>query len=203
MDSAGNYETMDLVVHDLNKNNQFDILSDRILVGPVTNKGNWGGTVFVLDFMNYSDLVNLPSNNNLYRIKFHRPYWVQDTLLFRIVSEGSIDITALEEDMKQIKVVPNPYIATNMMEPSVANWYLNQRRRILFTHLPADCVIKIFTVSGVQVTEIPVKNSADNGTAYWDLLTHEGLETAPGVYIYHVKSTVTGHEKIGKFAIIK
>jgi hypothetical protein len=31
----------------------------------------------------------------------------------------------------------------------------------------------------------------------------EGLEVAAGMYFYHVKSSVSGDEKMGKFAIIK
>jgi len=46
-------------------------------------------------------------------------------------------------------------------------------------------------------------NSPGNGTAFWDLKSREGLEVAPGYYIYHIKSLDSGKEKIGKFAIIK
>ena len=105
--------------------------------------------------------------------------------------------------MDKIQVVPNPYVATNHMEPAVANQFLNQRRRIMFTHLPARCDIKIFTVSGVLVDEIDVENADDNGTTHWDVLTREGLEVAAGVYVYYVKAKETGDEKLGKFSIIK
>jgi len=75
--------------------------------------------------------------------------------------------------------------------------------------------IKIFSTSGVFVDEIEVKNSSEsrqtdwdlnssaNGTAKWDLKTNTGLDVAPGYYIYHIQSTRTGHEKMGKFAILK
>jgi len=110
----------------------------------------------------------------------------------------------LNEDMADIKVVPNPYIATNAMESAVSNPYLNQPRRLLFTHIPARCTIKIFTSSGVFVDEIKVTdNSAENGIVHWDMLTNEGLEIAAGVYLYHVKSEETGKEKLGKFAVVK
>jgi len=94
-------------------------------------------------------------------------------------------------------------VASNIMEPVVANWSLNQRRRLMFTHLPASCDIKIFTMSGVLVAEIPVDNPAPNGTIHWDLKSEEGLEVAAGMYLYHVKARETQAEKIGKFAIIK
>ena len=105
--------------------------------------------------------------------------------------------------MKNVKVVPNPYVATNAMEPAVSNIYLNQRRRIMFTNVPAACTIKIFTTSGVLVDELNVNNPSDEGIVHWDLLSKEGLEVAGGMYFYHIKAKATSDEKIGKFAIIK
>ena len=105
--------------------------------------------------------------------------------------------------MENIKVVPNPYVMTNMMEEAVTNPYLNQRRKLLFTHIPAECTIKIFTVSGVLVDEIKVQNQPEQGIVHWDMLTRESLEIAAGMYIYHVESVVTGDSKLGKFAVIK
>ena len=74
---------------------------------------------------------------------------------------------------------------------------------LLFTHIPADCVIKIFTVSGVLVDEIKVNNEPERGIIHWDMLTRENLEIAAGMYIYHIESSVTGDSKLGKFAVIK
>ena len=105
--------------------------------------------------------------------------------------------------MDSIMVVPNPYVMTNMMETAVANQFLNQRRRLMFTNIPADCHIRIFTVSGTYVDEINVKNEPDDGIIHWNMLTRENLEIAPGMYIYHVESNETGDSKIGKFAVIK
>jgi hypothetical protein len=99
--------------------------------------------------------------------------------------------------------VPNPYVVTNMMESAVSNPFLNQRRKIMFTHVPADCIIKIFTVSGVLVDEIVVSNQPDNGIVHWDMLTRENLEIAAGMYIYHIDAKQIGEEKVGKFAVIK
>ncbi|MBN2356885.1 hypothetical protein JXO59_12285, partial [candidate division KSB1 bacterium] len=202
-DSAGNYEVLDMVVQDMNNNATFDILQDRILVGPVTDKGWWGGTAFILDFNNCSDESQLPQANDVYRITFKRPFWSSDNYIFTVNPEGDLNKTEIKNNLDDIKVVPNPYVATNSMEPAVANYLLNQRRRLMFTHVPAQCSIKIFTMSGVLVDEIDVSNASDNGMAHWDLTTREGLEIAAGVYIYHVKSKITGDEVMGKFAVIK
>jgi predicted secreted protein len=85
----------------------------------------------------------------------------------------------------------------------------------MFTNVPAECRIKIFTMSGVLIADLEVNNSISNrnaswdlksestGTTFWDLRTKEGMEVAAGYYIYHIKSSKTGREKVGKFAVIK
>ena len=122
---------------------------------------------------------------------------------FTVGSETGLNSEELQLTMNDIKVVPNPYVATNEMEEGVTNPFLNQRRKIMFTHIPARCTIKIFTSNGYLVDEIEVNNSSDNGSAHWDLLTKEGLEIAAGVYIYHIRAHQTGDEKLGKFAVVK
>lgn len=199
----GGYEEMDLVVHDLNEDGVFDKSEDRVLVGAVNEKGWWAATVFIIDFRGYAEESDLPEEDDVYRVKFRRPFTVDDEIQFTVREGEGFDEQDLKETMKEIKVVPNPYVSTNSMEPAVANTQLNQRRRLMFTHIPARCMIKIFTVSGQLVDEIDVQNSADNGIVHWDLLTKEGLEVAAGMYIYYIKSQVTGDEKFGKFAIIK
>ena len=121
----------------------------------------------------------------------------------QLMEENALDPSIAKSDLDSIRVVPNPYVMTNMMESAVANPFLNQRRKIMFTHVPADCIIKIFTVSGVLVDEIIVNNTPDNGIIHWDMLTRENLEIAAGMYIYHIDAQEIGEEKIGKFAVIK
>ena len=202
-DSLGNYEVMDLIGQDMNADGKFNLLDDRVLVGPVNEKGGWAGTAFIIDLRGALDSKNLPKPNDVYRVTFKRPFLERDSVLFSVKASGELDAAALKTTMDKIKVVPNPYVATNAMEPAVSNYFLNQRRRLLFTHLPARCTIKIFTMSGVLVREIDVNNPDDDGIAHWDLRSREGLEVAAGMYIYHVKAKATGDEKMGKFAIIK
>ncbi len=203
-DSTGSYEVLDAVVQDVNQNGKFDILKDRVFLGVIDTLGDWAGTVMVIDFSYANGNPEyLPKSGDEYHLSFRRPFWKDDRVLFKVNVSDSLDTEGLEETMKDIKVVPNPYIATNKMETSVLNEFLNQRRRIMFTHIPSKCTIKIFTVSGVFIDEIEVNNTSDNGTAHWDLKSREDLEVAAGMYIYHVKSDLTGDEKMGKFAIIK
>jgi len=197
-------EVLDLIVHDLDKNGQFDILTDRIYAGPLKTDGKWAGAVFGIDFLSaFGDSTRLPQAGDVYSITFERPFFTTDTISFKVLPGGDLNTAELTETMKDIRVVPNPYVATNAMESAVANWFLNQRRVLMFTNIPSQCTIKIFTVSGVLVDKIEVNNDADNGTVHWDLLSKEGLEVAAGMYLYHVQSKLTKDEKVGKFAVIK
>ena len=200
--SDGTFEIMDMVVDDLNKNGQYDRYEDRIIVGGVSKDKKWGGTVFVIDFSLSSD-ATYPRSDDVFRVKFMRPFWKTDHLKFTINSYDELNTDSLKHKMKEIRVVPNPYVATNVMEPAVSNQFLNQRRRLLFTNIPAQATIKIFTVSGILVDEIAVNNLPQDGSVHWDMLTREGLEIAAGMYLYHVESLVTGDKKLGKFAVIK
>ena len=198
---SGQYELMDVIAQDMNNNDTFDLFEDRIFVGaPAGNR--WRATAFIIDFQLATD-ATYPLSGDVYQVDWDRPFFESDTIRFSVSSDDSLDTAELSSDMKNIKVVPNPYVMTNLMEPALSNPFLNQRRRLLFTHIPATCTIKIFTISGVLVDKIIVENEPDNGIVHWDMLTREGLEIAAGMYLYHVESQVTGDEKLGKFAVIK
>ncbi|MFQ6032710.1 MAG: T9SS type A sorting domain-containing protein [Candidatus Zixiibacteriota bacterium] len=95
--------------------------------------------------------------------------------------------------LSEIKVVPNPYIAH-------AIWEIKEGiRKIQFTHLPDVCTIRIYTLAGDLVKTIQHDNLT--GTEDWDMLSENQQGIVAGVYFYHVQSKYG--EKIGKFAVIK
>jgi hypothetical protein len=206
-DSLGNGETLDLVLFDANQNGVFDWDTDHVLVGYAGGGGGgnyyWGGTVFSIDFTDAGVNENPTAPGDRYRITLNAPLSEFDSYVFSVRPEVAFDPARIADGMDSIKVVPNPYISTNLMETAVANKYLNQRRQILFTHVPADCIIRIFTTSGVLVDRIDVANEPSAGTVHWDLVSREGLEIAAGMYVFHVHSNATGRDKVGKFAVIK
>ncbi len=211
-DSLGNPELLDIIAYDRNNNKSLDIFEDLIFVGRTT-AGRWEFTIFTIDFSSLSSEDELPRPNDVYGIRFFRPFSEKDSVTFAINSEQITDDNLLKQTMKDIRVVPNPYIATNVMEGSVVNKYLNQDRRLMFTNLPGRCTVKIFTVSGILVRKLNFPEDgltgyngfgdSSNGTLHWDMLSSEGLEIAAGMYIFHIKDDKTGEEKIGKFGVIK
>ncbi len=205
LDESGNPKPLDLIVHDVNNSGEYEWDRDLILAGHYVeaNRTRFVGAVFAIDFSSIPGESEMPRPGDVYRVKFLRPLNEQDAFVFTVEPENKVDAAGLNAAMEKIRVVPNPYIATNSMETAVANPYLNQQRQIMFTHLPAQCRIRIFTPTGLLVDEIHVDNPTDDGIAHWDLLSKEDLEIAASMYVYQVKSNVTGHVKIGKFAVIK
>ncbi|MFH1196620.1 MAG: hypothetical protein V1720_13040 [bacterium] len=195
VDSNGNYEQLDLLVHDVDGNKVYDLDTDYVYVGysDVTFKG----TIFGIRFPG----PEYPQPGDVFRLNFTPP--LRDSIMIKVDFDPALDKASLANDMSKIKVVPNPYIVTNTMEQAISNQGLNQQRQLMFTHIPAQSTIKIFTSSGVLIKELDIDNRQDNGTYHWNLLTEEGLEIAAGIYVYLVESKVTSDKKIGKFAVIK
>ncbi len=207
VDSTGKYERLDVVAVDADNDGVFDPFKDYYLIGVHVNYlpiiDRWAGTIFRMDFNGINDKADLPQPNDVYHLTFNRILGFNDSLSFKIKPSVKLEKKLVKTSMEKIKVVPNPYVAGNTMEEANTIVSFEQKRKIMFTHLPAVCTIKIFTVSGVLIDEILVNNSADDGKAFWDLQTREDLEISAGVYIYYVKAEITGDEKIGKFVVIK
>jgi hypothetical protein len=212
-DSLGKPYQLEMIVHDLNGNQTFDMLEDRIIVGTISSRDRWDGTAFIIDFLEAQNESALPQPNDVYAMRFRKPFNSTDSITFRINAQKRYNPQKAKYTMDKIKVVPNPYVASNMMEPSVVNKYLNQSRRLLFTNLPEKCTIKIFTISGILVRELHAPENAltnyggfgssSSGVLHWDMLNKEGLEIAAGMYFYHVKDDISGEEKTGKFGVLK
>lgn len=212
-DSSGAPRVLDMLPQDMNGNGQFDLLEDRILVGPLNEKHIWDGVMFIIDFQQCQNESELPQANDVYAIRHIKPWYRTDSLTFRVSAQKVVDAEAAKSKMKDIRVVPNPYVASNMMEPSVVNKYINQSRRLLFTNIPQQCTIKIFTVNGMLVRELHAPEDgltsfnglgdSNTGVLHWDMLSWEGLEIAAGMYLYHIKDDMSGEEITGKFAVIK
>ena len=77
--------------------------------------------------------------------------------------------------------------------------------RIRFANLPqAHNIIKIFTLSGDLVQEIPHDGSGGYGEASWNLVSRNGQQIVSGIYLYTVDSDDEDFEKtVGKFVVIR
>lgn len=143
----------------------------------------------------------VPAGGDTAYVYLNKPFLAADKFEF-VAKQPSVDEDQAKVDMDKIKVVPNPYVATARWEPK--NPFTSGRgpRELHFTHLPAKCTIRIFTVSGELVQTIHHDEALNDGTADWDMLSKDNLQISYGVYVYHVEAPGIG-EKIGKFAVIK
>lgn len=138
-----------------------------------------------------------PAPESVFRVTTKKPF-ASDRFRFRTYSPTARAIT--DEDLAHIRVVPNPYVVYSKTElyTGSAQW---EQREVRFTHLPPQCTINIYTLTGDHVREI-VHTMPSYGEARWDLLTKENLEVSYGIYIWVVK-TPNGKTKIGKLAVVK
>jgi len=131
---------------------------------------------------------------NLFTVK---PFTSADSYSFRLSDENLpvIDNELAKDEMSEIKVVPNPYLAAHVAEPA-------GERQLHFINLPQQCTIRIFTVSGRLIQTLNVDNPSNNDRFIWNMRTNRNDDLPYGVYIYQVSAPGVG-EKVGKFAVIK
>lgn len=115
----------------------------------------------------------------------------------------------------KVAVYPNPYRITDSekvggyvdlgREDSDRSGNTQFDRRILFSGLPRNWTIRIFTLDGDLVKQI---NEGDRpyqlseGICYWDLISRNTQAVVSGVYIFVVEGE-NGYHELGKLAIIK
>ena len=134
-------------------------------------------------------------------VYIEKPFMGNDVYEF-IAEAPYIDRGMAKGDLDNVYVVPNPYFAAVPWEPMNPFDTGRGPREIQFRNLPAQCDIRIYTVSGELVRKIKHESAITDGSASWDLLTKDNLSAAYGIYIFHVDAPGIG-EYVGKFAIVK
>ena len=150
--------------------------------------------------------LNTPKYGDTLALYTTKPFSSLD--IYEFISKGaSFDQGLLTNSSNRIKVVPNPYIVAASWEGQ--NPYADGRgpRSIHFNHLPPQCKIQIFTLSGELVNTLMHNTSLDDGSFEWNMLTKDNLDISYGVYFYHVEPMGQGlydfKPHLGKFAVIK
>ncbi|OGC93539.1 MAG: hypothetical protein A2W25_16960 [candidate division Zixibacteria bacterium RBG_16_53_22] len=115
----------------------------------------------------------------------------------------------------KVMVYPNPYILNNALKPG---GYLDLGyedpdgsgntqfdRRIIFSGLPDNWTLRIFTLDGDLVKELAEGNAFYQlapGVCFWDLISRNTQAVVSGLYIYVIDGA-DGYHEIGKIAIVK
>ncbi len=94
-----------------------------------------------------------------------------------------------------IHTVPDPYYVTNAFEQTTSSKILR------FVNLPSQCIIRIYSLSGILVQMLTANDVTGGAELQWDLRNRNNQFVASGVYFYHVE-TPDGKKKIGRFTIV-
>jgi hypothetical protein len=209
-------ENFQFIFRDDNKNGLFDVDPDSakgdaifIVIGDSAGKPaettwpppgiSWSMTLVRDTTIAVEDQIE-PQEGDIFKIVTKKPFRTGE--YFEFISEGpDLNLSKAQSELDNVAVVPNPYTGAASWEP-ISNTVGRGERRIFFTHLPNECTIRIFTMSGKLVDTIEHNSTIDDGQESWDLVSKDGMEIAYGIYIYHVDAPGIG-ETIGRFAIIK
>jgi hypothetical protein len=106
-----------------------------------------------------------------------------------------------KNDLSRVHTVPDPYYVQSKYEVST------DVKVLKFVGLPQDCIIRIYSVSGVlvRIIEHHSGNYSSTGLAQgsehdWDLRNRNNQVVASGVYFWHVEAGDA--RKVGRFTVV-
>lgn len=107
---------------------------------------------------------------------------------------GLLGVGTISRSLPEVLIYPSPWkiLSGGKFDASV----------LTFDRLPSDGTIRIFTLAGEKIIELPF-TSADSGRVTWDGANAFGKKVASGVYFAYIKGGPTDGTKVFKFAIQK
>jgi hypothetical protein len=103
--------------------------------------------------------------------------------------------TTTAANLAHVHTVPDPYYVTNALETTANNKVLQ------FVNLPAQCIVRIYSVSGILVNVLTHNDPTGGGLLNWNLRNRNNQFVASGVYFYHVEAP-DGKTKVGRFTVV-
>ena len=104
------------------------------------------------------------------------------------------EVAPSEDDLSEVHTVPDPYYVRSAFQST------SQGKVIEFVHLPADCIIRIYSSSGVLVTLLEHHSAMFGGSEPWNLLNRNNQVVASGVYFYHIEAGDA--RRVGRFTVV-
>lgn len=180
-----------------------DVLDlERKVIDPVKNDTTYTGLyLFTNNFPDvyvnaYGDTVRKhavpPSQGDQFTIRTYKPF--RKDIRYEFNTKKVQYSKTQEIDLEKIRVVPDPYIVSNIFETNQFG------KKLMFNHLPNECKISIYTLAGDHIADIDHNNN--KGFEYWDMRTLNSQYIAYGLYVY-VVTIPNGQQKVGKFLVIK
>ena len=103
-------------------------------------------------------------------------------------------ISATANDLSRVHTVPDPYYVTNRFEAT------SDAKVIQFVNLPADCIIRIYSSSGILVSVLSHHSQAYGGSERWNVLNRNNQVVASGSYFYHLEAGDA--RRVGRFVVV-
>ncbi len=105
-----------------------------------------------------------------------------------------------QNDLARIFAVPNPY-RTGGSVFTTQNYHNFPDRKIRFVNVPAECTLRIYTVSGDLIWEEDYINQTA-GNIEWEVKNQSGEEVASGIYVYKIEDS-NGDHVYGRLIVIR
>ena len=99
-----------------------------------------------------------------------------------------------KDDLKRVHTVPDPYYVTNQFEQTT------DTKIIKFVNLPANCIIRIYSSSGVLVTLLEHHSATGGGAEDWNVRNRNNQVVASGVYFFHIEAGDA--RRVGRFTVV-
>ena len=128
-------------------------------------------------------------------LKYHS--FFENDEISSFISENKAYAKLYTKDMDKIVVVPNPYYGFSTLDRSTADKF------ITFRHLPLECTIKIYTLSGDLIrtlTKTTGSSPASSSTLEWNLQNQDKVPVATGIYIALIDAPGIG-QKVLKIVV--
>ncbi|HUL43674.1 MAG TPA: hypothetical protein VLY03_04900 [Bacteroidota bacterium] len=164
-----------------------------------TAKKSWSVT-FIKDTLIPDAQQRPPQPGDIFRVIVKKPFRTNEYVQFK-TTKPRIDASKANSDISKVAVVPNPYVGAASWEPPPTSVGRGDRR-IFFIHLPKQCTIRIYTISGHLVQTITHSGTIDDGQEPWNLISKDGMDIAFGVYVFQIDAPGVG-TYVDKFAILK
>ena len=160
-----------------------------------------GGQLTATWEVRFEEGAGTPGDGDAFFLSTHKPFSGQDAFSFSPTG-ASVESMLAEQELQDIYVVPNPYVATSVFEPrNPISRTERGERRLYFANVPRQCTIRIYTLAGELVETLHHNSSLDDGKVFWNMRTKDNMNLAYGLYLFHVDSPEGSF--IGKFAVIK
>jgi hypothetical protein len=103
-------------------------------------------------------------------------------------------VAASTDDLSRVHTVPDPYYVRSAFQST------SEGKVIEFVNLPAECIIRIYSASGILVALLEHHSATFGGSERWNVLSRNNHVVASGVYFYHLEAG--NARRVGRFTIV-